>query len=59
VYKNKKLVDAVPFDRDEYNKMDKKYFDSFNEALDYFFPKIDRIEKKRRKKKLRKKKRLR
>lgn len=54
VYKNKRVFDAVPFDMDIYKKMDKKYFDSFNEALDYFFSKFRPKAKKRLKRKRKK-----
>ena len=64
VYKNKNVFDAVPFNRDEYKSLDKKYFPSFNEALDYFFSKIKSMERMkkteaRKLKKIRRKKRKR
>ena len=55
VLKNKLLVDVLPFDLDENKNDEKRYFSSFNEALDYFFSRMDylesikRLEKKRRK----------
>lgn len=62
VYKNKSVFDAVPFDVDAYKNLDKKYFDSFSEALDYFFSKIKTAERGRhpekKKKQLKRKRRV-
>ena len=39
VYKNRKIVDALPFDVSSHKNLRKKYFDTFNQALDFFFTK--------------------
>jgi predicted ribosome quality control (RQC) complex YloA/Tae2 family protein len=40
IYKGRKLIDAVPFDLDIYKRYKKKYFDTFNEALAFFFSRV-------------------
>ena len=40
VYKNKKIIDAVPFDLTLYKNLKKRYFDTFSEALDFFFSRV-------------------
>ena len=37
ILKNDKLIDAVPFDLEQYKDFDKRYANSFNLALDEFF----------------------
>ncbi len=39
VYKNKKKIDVLPFELSTYETNEKKYFDTFNEALDEYFSK--------------------
>jgi predicted ribosome quality control (RQC) complex YloA/Tae2 family protein len=39
VYEGRKVIDAVPFDISTYKNLQKKYFETFNEALDFFFSK--------------------
>jgi len=39
VYRGRKIIDAVPFDITAYKNLKKKYFETFNEALDFFFAK--------------------
>ncbi len=40
IYKGRKLIDAVPFDLDIYRRYKKRYFDTFNEALAFFFSRV-------------------
>ena len=40
IYRGRKPIDALPFDVGAYKNLRKKYFDTFNEALDFFFGKI-------------------
>jgi len=37
IYKEKEAVDALPFILDSYKELETKRFESFNEALDYYF----------------------
>ena len=56
VFKNKNIVDVLPFDIEPYKDYKKKPFTSFNEALDYFFSKKEsEIVKKTKKKTMKKK----
>ncbi len=52
VYENKKEIDVLPFELSQYEKKEKKYFSTFNDALDdYFSPKTEvKVELKEEKK---------
>ncbi len=39
IFENEKPIDVQPFELDIYEKNKKEYFESYNEALDYFFVK--------------------
>ncbi|MBS3103207.1 NFACT family protein [Candidatus Woesearchaeota archaeon] len=45
-YENSEAVDAVPFEMEFYRNLEKKEFGTFNEALDYYFSKEEKIQKK-------------
>ena len=40
VYRGRKIIDALPFDITAYKNLRKRHFDTFNEALDFFFAKM-------------------
>ena len=46
-YKNKEAIDALPFQLDFYKDLEIKKFESFNEALDYYFTNESKLIKKR------------
>lgn len=45
VFENAKAIDVLPFELSQYKKNEKKYFGTFNEALDEYFSRREEVKK--------------